>query len=109
MSIAEDIEDARSARELRLVYRGLSLEYATLGWNVVGSVVVLAGAVLARSVALAGFRLDSLIEIAFLLLAVYVTAQSSFVLANRFPPAPLANGDRLARAHGVGDVRPRGR
>jgi len=136
VSVAEDIEDARSARELRLVYRGLSLEYATLGWNVVGSVVVLAAAVLARSVALAGFGLDSLIEIvaslvvvwqlkggdkrreeralriigvAFLLLAVYVAAQSSFVLANRFPPAPLANGDRLARAHGVGDVRPRQR
>jgi divalent metal cation (Fe/Co/Zn/Cd) transporter len=89
--------------------RGLRLEYATLGWNVVGSAVVLAAAVSARSVALAGFGLDSLIEIlaslvvvwrlreihalererralrmigvAFLLLAVYVAAQSTFVLA----------------------------
>jgi hypothetical protein len=43
--------------------RGLRLEYATLGWNVVGSVLVLVAAVAARSVALAGFGLDSLIEI----------------------------------------------
>jgi hypothetical protein len=44
-------------RDLRL--RGLRLEYATLGWNVAGSVLVLAAAVTARSVALAGFGLDS--------------------------------------------------
>ena len=43
-----------------LLQRGLRLEYATLAWNVVGSVLVLAAAVLARSVALAGFGLDSL-------------------------------------------------
>ena len=89
--------------------RGLRLEYATLGWNVVGTVVVLFAAVSAGSVALAGFGLDSLIEIvaslvvvwqlaeldaaererralriigvAFLLLAVYVAGQSSYVLA----------------------------
>jgi divalent metal cation (Fe/Co/Zn/Cd) transporter len=88
--------------------RGLRLEYATLGWNVVGSCVVLVAAVDARSVALAGFGLDSLIEIlaslvvvwqlqdtgavererralriigvAFLLLAAYVAAQSLYVL-----------------------------
>jgi divalent metal cation (Fe/Co/Zn/Cd) transporter len=46
-----------------LLARGLRLEYATLGWNVVGSIVVLATAFAARSVALAGFGLDSLIEI----------------------------------------------
>ena len=46
-----------------LVLRGLRLEYATLGWNVVGSVVVLTAATFARYVALAGFGLDSLIEI----------------------------------------------
>jgi divalent metal cation (Fe/Co/Zn/Cd) transporter len=89
--------------------RGLRLEYATLGWNVVGSVLVLIAAVTARSVALAGFGLDSLIEIlaslvvvwqlqelnalererralriigiAFLLLATYIAAQSIYVLA----------------------------
>jgi divalent metal cation (Fe/Co/Zn/Cd) transporter len=49
--------------EAELLRRGLWLEYATLGWNVVGAVVVLGAAFVARSVALAGFGLDSLIEI----------------------------------------------
>jgi divalent metal cation (Fe/Co/Zn/Cd) transporter len=39
------------------------LEAATLGWNVVGVLVLAFAAVQARSVALAGFGLDSLIEI----------------------------------------------
>jgi divalent metal cation (Fe/Co/Zn/Cd) transporter len=96
-----------------LVRRGLRLEYATLGWNVVGSVIVLAAAVVARSVALAGFGLDSLIEIvaslvvvwqlngvasdrerpalriigvAFIALAVYITAQSLYTLVSRSHP-----------------------
>lgn len=47
----------------RLLRRGLRLEYATLGWNLVGIVVLAVAAVAARSVALAGFGLDSLIEI----------------------------------------------
>jgi divalent metal cation (Fe/Co/Zn/Cd) transporter len=46
-----------------LLRRGLQLEYATLGWNVVGIAVLGIAAVTARSVALAGFGLDSLIEI----------------------------------------------
>ena len=46
-----------------LLKRGLLLEYTTLGWNVVGVVLVLLAAYAARSVALAGFGLDSLIEI----------------------------------------------
>jgi divalent metal cation (Fe/Co/Zn/Cd) transporter len=45
------------------VRRGFWLEYLTLGWNVVGSAIVLVAAFSARSVALAGFGLDSLIEI----------------------------------------------
>jgi len=96
-----------------LLRRGLRLEYATLGWNVVGSVVVIAAAFAARSVALAGFGLDSLIEIlascvvvwqlkneghdrerralrligvAFILLAVYIGAQSLYVLVAGFRP-----------------------
>jgi divalent metal cation (Fe/Co/Zn/Cd) transporter len=96
-----------------LIRRGLQLEYATLGWNVVGSVIVLAAAVVARSVALAGFGLDSLIEIlastvviwqlhgadkgrehralriigvAFLALALYIAAQSAYVLAKGIHP-----------------------
>ena len=94
--------------------RGLRLEYATLGWNVVGSALVLVAAVAARSVALAGFGLDSLIEIvaslvvvwqlhelqaiererqalrvigiAFLLLATYIAAQSLYVLVAEAHP-----------------------
>lgn len=94
--------------------RGLLLEYATLAWNVVGSVLVLVAAVSATSVALAGFGLDSLIEIAaslvvvwqlqemhavererralqvigvgFLLLAVYIAAQSLYVLVAEAHP-----------------------
>ncbi|HZU13781.1 MAG TPA: cation transporter [Chloroflexota bacterium] len=94
-----------------LVTRGLRLEYATLGWNVVGCVIVLVAAYTARSVALAGFGIDSVIEIfasvvvvwqlkainedrerlaerligiAFLLLAIYLTIQSAIVLITRF-------------------------
>lgn len=46
-----------------LLWRGFALEYATLTWNVVGIVVLAITAIAARSVALAGFGLDSLIEI----------------------------------------------
>lgn len=90
-----------------LLGRGFALEYATLGWNVVGIVVLAFAAVAARSVALVGFGLDSLIEIgasvvvvwelsgsgelrqrralrligiAFGLLAVYLVIQSTVVL-----------------------------
>jgi divalent metal cation (Fe/Co/Zn/Cd) transporter len=85
------------------------LEYATLGWNVVGIVVTVGAAIAARSVALAGFALDSGIEIfaslvvigelngstneqrqaaaerrigwAFFALAVYLVAQAAVTLA----------------------------
>jgi hypothetical protein len=46
-----------------LLRRGFALEYVTLAWNVAGIVVLAIAAVTARSVALAGFGLDSLIEI----------------------------------------------
>ncbi len=46
-----------------LLRRGFALEWATLGWNVAGIVVLAIAAITARSVALAGFGLDSLIEI----------------------------------------------
>jgi divalent metal cation (Fe/Co/Zn/Cd) transporter len=46
-----------------LLRRGFALEFATLAWNVIGIVVLAIAAVSARSVALAGFGLDSLIEI----------------------------------------------
>ena len=91
----------------------------TLGWNVVGIVVLGYAAITARSVALAGFGLDSLIEIgastvviwelsgagidrqrralrligaAFAALAVYRAVQSTWVLAAGFRPRHSAAG-----------------
>ncbi len=46
-----------------LLKRGLYLEYITLAWNVIGSALVLVLAFSTGSVALAGFGIDSLIEI----------------------------------------------
>ena len=97
----------------RLLRRGFALEYVTLGWNVAGIIVLGFAAVAARSVALAGFGLDSLIEIgasivviwelsgtgedrqrrglrligyAFAGLAVYLLVQSTAVLAAGYHP-----------------------
>jgi divalent metal cation (Fe/Co/Zn/Cd) transporter len=94
-----------------LVRRGLRLEFATLSWNVLGVAVLAVAALAARSVALAGFGLDSLIEIgasavviwelraadenrrrtalrliafAFALLALYLAVQSTWVIASGF-------------------------
>src|SRR5258708_31291120 len=105
--------------DARLLKRGLLLEYLTLGWNVVGTVVVVAAALAAHSVALAGFGLDSLIEIfaslvvvwqlkgvhqdrerralrligaAFLLLAAYVLVQSARSLIAAARPASSPPG-----------------
>lgn len=47
----------------RLRRRGFILEGITLGWNVVGVAVLAVASITAGSVALAGFGLDSLIEI----------------------------------------------
>lgn len=96
-----------------LVRRGFILEYLTLAWNVVGVVMLTIAAISARSVALAGFGLDSLIEIgasavviwelsgagderqhrglrligyAFAALAAYLLIQSTVVLAAGFHP-----------------------
>ncbi|HTX83996.1 MAG TPA: cation transporter [Streptosporangiaceae bacterium] len=96
-----------------LLWRGFALEYVTLGWNVAGIVVLAITAISARSVALAGFGLDSLIEIgastvvvwelsgtgadrqrrgvrligyAFAVLAFYLLVQSTVVLAAGFHP-----------------------
>jgi len=61
----------------RLLRTGLSLEYATLGWNAVGIVVLIGAAIAARSVALAGFGLDSGIEIFASLVVIGELAASS--------------------------------
>lgn len=100
-------------RRPMLVRRGFMLEYLTLAWNVAGIVVLALAAITARSVALAGFGLDSLIEIgastvviwelsgtgeerqrrglrligyAFATLAVYLLVQSTAVLATGYHP-----------------------
>ena len=102
-----------------LLKRGLILEFLTLGWNVVGVVIVAAAAYAARSVALAGFGLDSLIEIfasvivvwhlrgvqqhrerlalrliggAFFALALYILGQLLVTLLTRTHPAPSVGG-----------------
>jgi divalent metal cation (Fe/Co/Zn/Cd) transporter len=99
---------AEDPRRPALVRRGLVLEFLTLNWNIVGIVVLAIAAISARSVALAGFGLDSLIEIgassvviwelsgtgedrqrrglrligyAFAALAAYLLIQSTLVLA----------------------------
>jgi divalent metal cation (Fe/Co/Zn/Cd) transporter len=96
-----------------LLRRGFALEYVTLAWNVAGLVVLTVAAIAARSVALAGFGLDSLIEIgastvviwelsgtgearqrrglrligyAFAALAVYLLVQSTVVLVTGYHP-----------------------
>jgi divalent metal cation (Fe/Co/Zn/Cd) transporter len=54
---------APDAAQAALLRRGFFLEYVTLAWNVAGIVILAIAAVWARSVALAGFGLDSLVEI----------------------------------------------
>ena len=46
-----------------LLRQGRQLEVMTLGWNVIGVIVLAYAALAARSVALAGFGVDSVIEI----------------------------------------------
>jgi divalent metal cation (Fe/Co/Zn/Cd) transporter len=97
----------------QLIQRGFALEWATLGWNVVGIFILGFAAIQARSVALAGFGLDSFVEIgastvvlwelsgtgearqkralqligiAFILLCLYIGAQSVIVLLNGYHP-----------------------
>lgn len=99
------VDDGRRRTLLR---RGFALEGVTLAWNVVGIVVLVVAVLGTRSVALAGFGLDSLIEIgastvvlwelsgtgearqrralrligvAFVVLAAYLTVQSTVALA----------------------------
>jgi divalent metal cation (Fe/Co/Zn/Cd) transporter len=104
---------ADDQRRKVLLHRGFALEYATLAWNVAGITVLAIAAITARSVALAGFGLDSLIEVgastvviwelsgtgeerqrrglrligyAFAALAVYLLVQSTVVLASGYHP-----------------------
>jgi divalent metal cation (Fe/Co/Zn/Cd) transporter len=110
---------ADQAARRTLLRRGFALEWVTLGWNVIGIVVLAYTAIRARSVALAGFGLDSLIEIgastvviweltgtgesrqrralrligaAFAALAVYLAVQSTIVLATGYHPGHSPGG-----------------
>lgn len=56
--------------------RGRRLEWATLGWNVIGVGYLAVASVLASSVALAGFGLDSLIEIGASVVVLWELADS---------------------------------
>jgi cation diffusion facilitator family transporter len=49
-------------RRLELLRRGLVLEYLTVGWNIVEGLIAVSAGVLARSPALIGFGVDSLVE-----------------------------------------------
>ncbi|GHF35499.1 cation transporter [Streptomyces morookaense] len=107
------MDDVKETSRQALLRRGFALEYVTLGWNVIGIVILAIAAITARSVALAGFGLDSLIEIGastvviwelsgtgeqrrkralkligigFALLGLYLLAQSTIVLASGFHP-----------------------
>jgi divalent metal cation (Fe/Co/Zn/Cd) transporter len=53
---------ATATRE-RLRRRGLLLEYATIGWNLLEAVIAVWAGIAAGSIALVGFGLDSLIEV----------------------------------------------
>jgi len=103
----------------RLRRRGLELEWVTLSWNVVGVVVLAVLAKSASSTALAGFGLDSLIEIgastvvlwelsgageqrqrralrligiAFIALAIYLLVQSTAALITQHHPDGSVGG-----------------
>jgi hypothetical protein len=67
-----------------LLRRGFLLEYVTLGWNVIGIVVLGITAWTARSVALAGFGLDSAIEIGASVVVVWELSGTAPASATRF-------------------------
>jgi len=57
--------------------RGLTLEWATLSWNVIGVLVLLGTALTAHSVALGAFGLDSLLEIGASTVVIWELSESS--------------------------------
>ena len=58
------------ARE-RLRHRGFWLEYASIAWMVAEATVAITAGILARSIALTGFGLDSVIELAAALVVIW--------------------------------------
>ena len=59
LAVEKHARDRSEPTPQALLRRGLWLEYATLAWNVVGTIIVAVAAIEAQSVALAGFGLDS--------------------------------------------------
>jgi divalent metal cation (Fe/Co/Zn/Cd) transporter len=116
------VSDVSSGQDNQLLLRrGRQLEVATLVWNAVGVIVLATAAIAARSVALAGFGLDSVIEIgastvvlweladvaqsrqrraltmigsSFVALSIYLAVQSTTVLVIGFRPhhSPIGIG-----------------
>ena len=77
-----------------LLARGRRLEYLTIAWNGLEAVVALVAGVLAGSVALVGFGLDSVIEMA-----------SAAILLWRFAAETDANRERVERrAHRLAGI-----
>ncbi len=118
MTARRPVEPSAPAAE-RLLRRGRSLEWVTLLWNVVAVLVLAVLALTTTSVALAGFGLDSLIEIAastvvlwelsgtgeerqrralrliafaFLALGTYLLVQSTVALATGHRAEPTVGG-----------------
>src|SRR3990172_11229129 len=110
-----------------LLKRGRQLEYFTIGWNLVEAFIAAASGVVAGSISLIGFGIDSLIEslsglallwrlrdhsesekresralrlvgLSFLVLAVYVALESGKALIYREPPEASLVGICLAVA-----------
>lgn len=106
-------EQQQQQQQAILLQHGLWLEYITLSWNALGVIILSVAAWSAKSVALAGFGLDSLVEILaslvvvwelqnikanrqrralkligvlFVILATYIAVQSVVVLATRYHP-----------------------
>lgn len=118
---------ATAAGRDRLLRRGFRLEYASIAWMAAEAGVAITAGILARSIALTGFGLDSLIEIAsagvviwqlrgetrgqdrdthavrviaitFFALAAYLTTESILDLAGRAQPGHSTPGLAIAAA-----------
>ncbi len=121
------IRNSAVAQRAELVAKGRTLEYLTIGWNTFEAVVALVSGLLAGSVALVGFGLDSVIEtmsagvllwrfravvqsekreqtarrlvgICFLLLAVYTAAGAAHALWTKAQPERSVAGILIAVA-----------
>src|SRR5579863_4923026 len=120
-------QSAPSSERERWIARGRRLEYLTIAWNSFEALVALASGIVAGSVALVGFGMDSVIETAsaavllwrfrgtddaerrertarrmvgvcFLLLAAYVTVESARALWTRAQPERSLPGILIAAA-----------